>query len=321
MNLSCVNCGIEKDESEMILIEFHYCQDCADLKSNKIYNMDCLLGMKQMEAESVDLIVTDPPYGISFMNKKLDIDVPSVEICKEMLRVLKHGAFAFVLMSPRQDVLSKMINNLHEAGFETNFTSLYWAYASGFPKAMNISKAVDKNLGFERDKVPATGGLAGGSGDTVGSFTGSCVDDNALSPEAQDLDGSYAGFQPKPAVEVVIVAMKPLSKKSYISQAMDNQKGITWLDDARIPFASASDEEQSFNLFSPPIELTKKIEDVYDLGMDIRISQINHKDRFPANLICGIVIDIDINLLIEAKHVLSGSFSSKEDLNSWDTTT
>jgi hypothetical protein len=62
--------------------------------------------------------------------------------------------------------------------------------------------------------------------------------------KAKELDGSYAGYQPKPAVEVVIVAMKPLDKKGYIDQALDNGKGITWLDSCRIPFAGMSDEEQ-----------------------------------------------------------------------------
>jgi len=62
--------------------------------------------------------------------------------------------------------------------------------------------------------------------------------------KAKELDGSYAGYQPKPAVEVVIVAMKPLEKKGYLDQALDNQKGITWLDNCRIPFAGMSDTEQ-----------------------------------------------------------------------------
>ena len=64
------------------------------------------------------------------------------------------------------------------------------------------------------------------------------------SDEAKKLDGSYAGYQPKPAVEVVIVAMKPLEQKGYLDQALDNQKGVTWLDDCRIPFAGMSDSEQ-----------------------------------------------------------------------------
>src|ERR1700730_18684172 len=52
--------------------------------------------------------------------------------------------------------------------------------------------------------------------------------------EAKTLDGSYGGFQPKPAVEVIIVAMKPLSERTYVDQALKNGKGVTWLDDCRI---------------------------------------------------------------------------------------
>jgi len=59
--------------------------------------------------------------------------------------------------------------------------------------------------------------------------------------DKKELDGSYAGFQPKPAVEVVIVAMKPLDKKGYLEQAEDNGKGVTWFDDCRIPFQGEHD--------------------------------------------------------------------------------
>ena len=63
------------------------------------------------------------------------------------------------------------------------------------------------------------------------------------SDEAKALDGSYAGYQPKPAVEVVIVVMKPLAEGSFLNQAMKNGKGVTWLDDMRIPFAGKDDLE------------------------------------------------------------------------------
>lgn len=188
---------------------------------NQIINGDCLEKLKDLESESVDLIVTDPPYGYSFMGKDWDKAVPSVDIWKECLRVLKPGAFAFVMSAPRQDVLSQMIVRVTEAGFDTNYTSLYWTYASGFPKAMNIGKAVDKRLGFERERI------AGGAGTEGNTFP--------LKPEAISLNGSYGGFQPKPAVEVIIVAMKPLSEKTFVDQALKNRKGITWLCDARIP--------------------------------------------------------------------------------------
>ncbi|KKL13140.1 hypothetical protein LCGC14_2528710, partial [marine sediment metagenome] len=55
-------------------------------------------------------------------------------------------------------------------------------------------------------------------------------------PQAKVLDGSYGGFQPKPAVEVIIVAMKPLSEKTFVDQALKNRKGITWLDNGRMPY-------------------------------------------------------------------------------------
>lgn len=86
---------------------------------------DCLDALKNIEDDSVDQLATDPSYGYKFMGKDWDKAVPSVEIWKECFRVLKPGAFAFVMSAPRQDVLNQMITNLSKAGFNTNFTSLY----------------------------------------------------------------------------------------------------------------------------------------------------------------------------------------------------
>ena len=106
---------------------------------------DALTQLKtQIDDNSIDTLITDPPYGYSFMNKDWDKAVIGVETWSECLRVLKPGAFAAIMSSPRQDVLSRMIVNLQDAGFRTDFTSIYWTYASGFPKAANISKLVDK---------------------------------------------------------------------------------------------------------------------------------------------------------------------------------
>lgn len=216
------------------------------------YSMDCEIGMKELPENSIDLIVTDPPYGYSFMGKDWDKAVPSVAKWRECLRLLKPGAFAFIMSAPRQDVLSRMIVNLQDAGFDTAFTSIYWAYASGFPKAMNIGKMVDKQLGVEREKVriPITPHSTAGKGSSneiderpwltkARELGYNETDGNIpMSDEAKALDGSYGGFQPKPAVEVIIVAMKPLSEKTYVGQALENGKGITWLDNCRIPFDS-----------------------------------------------------------------------------------
>lgn len=103
--------------------------------------------LKDINNESIDLIVTDPPYGIEFMGKDWDRALPSIDIWKECYRVLKQGKLDFVMCSPRQDVLSRMIISLEDSGFRTNYTSIYWTYASGFPKAANVSKLIDKNIG------------------------------------------------------------------------------------------------------------------------------------------------------------------------------
>ena len=171
------------------------------LVMNKIINGDSLKVLKKLEDESVDLICTDPPYGYSFMNRDWDKAVPALEIWQECLRVLKPGGFCFVMSAPRSDVQSRMMVRLEDAGFNIGFTPIYWTYATGFPKATNIGKLADKK-NYD---------------------------------EAKNLEGSYVGYQPKPAVEVVLVAMKPITEKTTLEQAMKNGKGITWLDDCRVP--------------------------------------------------------------------------------------
>lgn len=202
---------------------------------NKVINGDCLEELKKLEDNSVDLLCTDPPYGYSFMGKDWDKAVPSVEVWKECLRVLKPGAFAFIMSAPRSDVLSRMIVRVEDAGFRVDFSPIYWTYASGFPKAMNIGKMVDKRLGAEREREPSRISKAFRATEGREDYQETRPGGKPITPEAKALDGSYGGFQPKPAVEVILVAMKPLSEKTYVDQALKNRKGITWLDDCRVP--------------------------------------------------------------------------------------
>ena len=226
------------------------------LLKNKLVNGDSIDELKKLKDNSVDLLCTDPPYGYGFMGKDWDKTLPPKEIFEESLRVLKPGGFAFVMSAPRSDVQYRMVQMLEEVGFQIGFTPIYWTYATGFPKAMNIGKAVDKRLGKERKVVgkhpdprhkylntDIRSGNAAGGGHTNAARESGLITAPA-SDEAKKLDGSYAGYQPKPAVEVVIVAMKPLDQKGYLDQALDNQKGVTWLDNCRIPFAGMNDTEQ-----------------------------------------------------------------------------
>ena len=191
------------------------------------YCSDALTVLRGLESDSTDLLCTDPPYGISFMSKSWDKALPDISIWKECLRVLKPGAFAFVMSIPRSDCLSRMIISLEDAGFRVDFTPIYWTYASGFPKAQNIGKAVYKRLGAEREvigqrmKARAEGQKS--ALPTMGAKTEYITVDDTLpsTPQAKALDGSYGGFQPKPAVEVIIVAMKPLQKTDKEKIALD----------------------------------------------------------------------------------------------------
>lgn len=102
---------------------------------------DCLDRLKELEDNSVDAIVCDPPYGLSFMGKKWDYDVPQVEVWKECLRVLKPGGYLLAFAGTRTQ--HRMAVNIEDAGFEIR-DMIAWVYGSGFPKSLNIGKAVDK---------------------------------------------------------------------------------------------------------------------------------------------------------------------------------
>jgi DNA modification methylase len=102
---------------------------------------DCLNEMKKLDDNSVDSIVTDPPYGLSFMGKAWDKSVPSKEVWEEALRVLKPGGHLLAFAGTRTQ--HRMAVNIEDAGFEIR-DMIAWVYGSGFPKSMNVSKAIDK---------------------------------------------------------------------------------------------------------------------------------------------------------------------------------
>ena len=109
---------------------------------------DNVESLKTLEDNSIDSIVTDPPYGLSFMNKKWDHSVPSVEFWKECFRVLKPGGHVLSFGGTR--TYHRMAVNIEDAGFEIR-DQIMWLYGSGFPKSHNISKGIDKKFGCERE--------------------------------------------------------------------------------------------------------------------------------------------------------------------------
>ena len=117
--------------------------------TNLMINADSLTALKEMPKNSVDSVVTDPPYGLSFMGKKWDYDVPSIELWREVFRVLKPGAFLLSFAGTR--TYHRMAVNIEDAGFEIR-DMISWLYGSGFPKSLNVGKSTLKMIEKELKK-------------------------------------------------------------------------------------------------------------------------------------------------------------------------
>ena len=195
---------------------------------NKIlFNGDSKIELQKVQDNSVDFMATDPPYGYSFMGKSWDKVLPDREIWKESFRVLKEGSFICVMAAPRTDVLWRICRDLEEAGFNMSFTNIEWVYHSGFPKASDTSKQIDKRLGVEREVIGKNPNHRPNSpkdntkGDYNPNSEGNKVITKSNSDLGQKYEGSKLGFQPKPAREIIIVGMKPFKEKSYIDKVLN----------------------------------------------------------------------------------------------------
>jgi site-specific DNA-methyltransferase (adenine-specific) len=228
-------------------------------KKYKILQGDSAQKLKEIQDNTIDSIVTDPPYGYKFMGKDWDKALPSIDIWKECLRVLKPGGFAFIMSSPRTDVASRLGVMLEDAGFITSFSPIYWTYASGFPKGYNMGQSAEKKLTIgsarrpDRDLGNKDRNRWGGDVDESGVFASTGGQVTLNQPESIKLKNSYGGFQPKPAVELIFVVMKPMNKKTYVEQALHNNKGITRLLDCSIQNDNEEDRIMSNLIMSDNI--------------------------------------------------------------------
>jgi site-specific DNA-methyltransferase (adenine-specific) len=174
-------------------------------QSYSLHTGGCLDVLKTLDAESIDAIVTDPPYGLAFMGKKWDYDAPSTDIWQECLRVLKPGGHLLAFAGTRTQ--HRMACRIEDAGFEIR-DMIAWVYGSGFPKSLDVSKAIDKAAGAERDVVGYSQGRSGpihGGGQSVGSPDPITA---PATPGAQQWAGW--GTALKPALEPITLARKPL---------------------------------------------------------------------------------------------------------------
>jgi len=188
---------------------------------------DCLYKLKELEDNSVDSIVTDPPYGLSFMGKQWDYDVPSQEIWEECIRVLKPGGHLLAFAGSR--TYHRMAVRIEDAGFEIR-DQIMWVYGSGFPKSMDVGKGVDKKLGNDRDVVGEKKITSGGK--TFHGQEYKLHETQTITKGNTEWEGW--GTALKPAHEPIVMARKPLSEKTVVDNVLEWGTGGINIDESRI---------------------------------------------------------------------------------------
>lgn len=244
----------------------------AKSKYYRLYNANNMDALKTMKDCCVDSIVTDPPYGLSaepditkmlndwcsvghydhksrrgFMGATWDAFVPQPLFWKEALRVLKPGGYCLAFFSTRTYDLG--ILSMRIAGFEVRDT-ISWIYGSGFPKSLNISKAIDAHFGKKQEVVRKGAGRArprskipkeGNNRNASGNLKIYCRDLDITKPSTKDaLRWHGWGTALKPAQELIVLARKPLCEPTVARNVLKHRTGGINIDGCRIRSADKS---------------------------------------------------------------------------------
>ena len=262
-----------------------------------------------LEDNSIDSIVTDPPYELGFMNKKWDSTgiAYNVDLWKECLRVLKPGGHLLAFGGTR--TYHRMTCAIEDAGFEIR-DCIQWIYGSGFPKSHDISKAIDKKLGtyVEGKLLPSsrtTGASATGIATTFRKKTAS----NPQSPEAQQWKGW--GTALKPANEPIVLARKPLSEKTVAENVLKWGTGGLNIDGCRVGWKDERDRKNGWR--ASPSNDDKNEYTSFKSGS---FGEQNERGRFPAN----VILDEEAGKLLDEQHKGASRFfycakASKKERN------
>jgi len=247
---------------------------------NQIICGDCIETMKAMPDNSVDAIVTDPPYELGFMGKKWDSTgiAHNVDLWRECLRVLKPGGHLLAFGGTR--TYHRMACAIEDAGFEVR-DMLEWVYFSGFPKSLNIGKAVDKLQGNERKIFPNPKAKQ----QTASKGT-TCYGDYEATTHITKGNSEWEGFGTalKPAHEPICMARKPLSEKTIVENVLKHGTGALDIEGCRIP-TSKEDQQATLRANTVGSGRYNKTD-----GINISLPPVNldydpSKGRFPANVI------------------------------------
>jgi site-specific DNA-methyltransferase (adenine-specific) len=247
-----------------------------------IYHGENIEVMKKMPSETYTSIITDPPYGISFMGKDWDKALPDKDTWKQLLRVTKKGGVLIAFGAPR--MYHRLAVDIEDAGWEIK-DCMMWIYGQGFPKSYNISKGIDKRLGTERVTIgrwkPTGTARPPKDGKGHSAAISSSVEEiekddgqyipitTAGSPEAKEFEGF--GTNLKPAWEPILIAMKPVDK-TFVDNALNVGISGFNIDEARLETKENLDRARGYT-------------DKGFMKMRGGVSLGSPKGRYPSNLI------------------------------------
>lgn len=291
---------------------------------NVIMEGDCRGVMSALPEEYVDAIVTDPPYDLGFMGKAWDKTGVAfdVDTWKQAIRVLKPGGHLLAFGGTR--TYHRMATAVEDGGFEVR-DMVQWLYGTGFPKSMNVGKAIDKAAGKERETGPVDPSRAGrlvnqgGEYETDAGWSAGnrkVTIDPPATPEAAQWEGW--GTALKPACEPIILARKPLGEKTVAGNVLKWGVGALNVDGTRIGFASEADKDQT--RVPQPIQ-HNDARGVYMAGMGIgRTGEVFEpkEGRWPANVImdeeAGAMLDAQTGTLTSGKAAKGGHRRTAENM-------
>jgi DNA modification methylase len=243
-----------------------------------IINGNSLEELKKFPDNYFHSVVTDPPYGLSFMGKKWDYDVPSVELWQEVFRVLKEGGYLLSFAGTRTQ--HRMAVNIEDAGFEIR-DMIAWVYGSGFPKSHNIGRAIAKKRG---EKVKGEFTTVRGRA-SVGLKEPTPIKDRYKFRHKTKTEWEGWGTALKPALEPITMARKPF-KGTVANNVLTNGVGGINIDGCRV---DVGDLEQEPNYrVNAKNHKRQQITDsrfLGDLEQESTKDEWTTKGRFPANFI------------------------------------
>lgn len=269
------------------------------MRRYKFRRGDCLDLLKDMPDNTIDSVITDPPYALNFMGRDWDRGLPSKEVWAEVLRVTKPGGVMLAFGGTR--TFHRLACNVEDGGWEIK-DCISWMYGQGFPKSMNIAKAIDKanrgcpqggpdpespNAGKYKSGCTADSPLGRHHGAGPGQYMKEqgIKDERELCPEAKRWDGW--GTALKPSWEPVLFCMKP-TDGTYADNANKWKVAGINIDETRIGYQSDADmasatpqgvcrSKPAGSLGAEPV-----------VGRDLTRRQFERpelKGRFPANVV------------------------------------